>query len=447
MENIIKEKGAEAKMFIDKSLVDTETMKQIRYMITHPSVEHVRIMPDCHKGTGCCVGFTSHLNGKIVPNFIGGDIGCGIITYPINKKKINVKTLDNFIKQMIPISSGSTHLEPIVSEQELEDLYLKCYEDANMFVKKFKEKWDIHLEKYVPNYNQEWFLELCKKTKCEPSMEMRHLGTLGGGNHYIEINENEDTDEKYITIHSGSRSLGTHICRYHQNKVSGQEEGSIDKWSDIEKAVKQFKKTNHNKKEVKAYEQKIIEEFHANQKEKKVVEKKQCLEAPDTYEYYFDMIFAQNYAHVNRVLMLKIILEQMGLDYEKTKLIESVHNFIDFKDFVLRKGAIANYTDQYCIISLNMRDGILLCKGKTNEDWNYSTAHGAGRMVPRGIAKQKFRMKDFITSMEDVYSTSVNKDTIDESPMCYKDTELIKKLVVESVEIVAQLKPILNVKG
>ena len=449
--SIIKEKNAEGKMFIDKNMVDTETIKQIRNMIAHPSVEHARIMPDCHKGTGCCVGFTCRLNEKIVPNFIGGDIGCGIITYPIGNKKINLKSLDIYIKSTIPIQASNKHSykTPVVTEEELEELYCKSYQDAQQFNSKFKEKWDIHLDKYTPHYSKEWYEGLCEKIECNCETELKHLGTLGGGNHYIEINQNSETEEKYITIHSGSRSLGTHICRYHQDKIYNKnksDENVITKWEDIEREVRKFKKTHQKKKEIREFENSLIEKYHAYHKSNEKVKSK-YLEPPDTYEYYFDMIFAQNYAQLNRRIMLKIILRQLNIPYEDDNIIESIHNYIDFNDFILRKGAISNYTDNYCIISLNMRDGILLCRGKTNEDWNYSTAHGSGRQIPRNIAKQKLTLRDFEKTMIDVYSTSVSKSTIDESPMCYKDTQLIMDLVSESVDIVAHLKPILNIKG
>ena len=452
--SIIKENGAEAKMFIDKNMVDTGTIKQIRSMISHPSVEHARIMPDCHKGNGCCVGFTCKLNEKIVPNFIGGDIGCGILTYPIGKRNINLKSLDSYIKAVIPLqeqnqSSNCFHKTPIVTDKELEDLFFKSHQNAMEFNDKFKKKWNIYLENYIPVYSKFWFDELCEKIGCNVEKELKQLGTLGGGNHFIEVNQNEETGEKYITIHSGSRSLGTHICKYHQNKIhnSGKyEEGEITKWEDIEREVRKFKKSNQKKKEIKQFEDGLIAKYHEYKKSNDN-KKLKYLEPPDTYEYYFDMIFAQNYAQLNRRIMLRLILKQSGIKFQEETVIESIHNYIDFNDFILRKGAISNYNDRYCIISLNMRDGILLCFGKSDEDWNYSTAHGSGRLVPRNVAKQKFTLRDFQKTMIDVYSTSVSKSTIDESPMCYKDSQLIMNLVSESVEIIAHLKPILNVKG
>ena len=440
MNNIIKESGKECKMFIDKNLVDTGTIKQIRSMIKHPSIENARIMPDCHKGHGCCIGFTSKLMDKIVPNFVGGDIGCGIVSYPIsNEKRINVKSLDNFVKNNIPIGSGSGNIyqEHIVTDEQMKRIFDLSNIDADNFTKYYQEKFNVNILPFKPSYNKDWYYNLSKKINTDKIYDLRSLGTLGGGNHFIEVNKSQLTQESYITIHSGSRNLGQKICKYHQNIIFNGRQ--ID-WDEFDEKVKKFKKNNKNKKELQKYQHKLRTEL---------LEKRHpdYLVSQEAFRYYFDMIFAQKYALVNREIMLTMILNFLDVEFKENLKIESIHNYIDFNNFILRKGAISANENELCLISLNMKDGILLCRGKGNEDWNKSCAHGAGRILTRQQASQKLSLKEFKKSMENVYSTSISQETIDESPVCYKDSELIKELIIPSVEIIEQLYPILNIKG
>ena len=392
----------ETKVFLCKSKIDDETIELLSKMNKSPALNNIRVMPDCHSSSYCCVGMTSKIEDKVIPQIVGGDIGCGIIIYNLNKviKEKQYKKLDDYVKENVPMGENS-HFRPIVSDENMENIYRKC----NLKLEHLKNRFPDYNYNDV-NFNNSYYKKLVSKlnVKTGSTNFLRSLGTLGGGNHYIEFNR-EENGNCYVSIHSGSRYLGQAICNYHQSKIT--------------------KKDNYNKK------------LFLNN----------YLEGDDMVEYLIDMIFAQEFASYNRLVMLQIILNGFPIEYHEDKVIETIHNYIDFERMILRKGAISAEKDKLCIISLNMRDGILLCKGKGNEDWNYSSAHGCGRIMSRREAVKSFNMKDYNHCMKDIYSSCVNKNTLDEIPLAYKDVELIKDAIGDSVEIVKQLKPIINIKG
>ncbi len=242
------------------------------------------------------------------------------------------------------------------------------------------------------------------KSNVSSSNYLKAMGTLGGGNHYVEFNK-EENGNCYLTVHCGSRHMGQAICNYHQDKIK--------------------MKKNYDKKN-------FLQNY---------------LEREELIEYLVDMVFAQEFASKNRSIIIERICDEIGCEFNQNKIVESVHNYIDFDKFILRKGAISADKDKLCIISLNMRDGILICKGKGNPDWNYSSAHGCGRLMSRKDARLTFNMKQYKDDMKDVYSSCICKETLDEIPEAYKDVEFIKDLIGDSVEIVKQLIPIINIKG
>jgi tRNA-splicing ligase RtcB len=435
--------GNITKIFLERNEIDTETFKQIKAMTAHECIKNARVMPDCHKGSGCCVGFTFHLSDKIVPSYIGGDIGCGICTYNLgifnhNKKE---KQIDNLIRSLIPLGNGHecVNIKSVAETKDYEWLFDHASYVAEKFVQTYKNKFSIDISTYAPVYNNEWFIKMCERIGADFEFVEKEIGTLGGGNHYIEINI-DSKNNKYLTIHSGSRNLGSKICEYHQKKT-------IDKfsWDDYNKCMNEFNATNPDatKKQIKGESAKI----------KKILEDnihKPYLHDEEAYAYYFDMIFAQTFAQLNRRIMTKRIVNCMAYGvgpYDESKLIESIHNTIDFEDMIVRKGAIRAHLDEICIVSLNMRDGIMLCKGKGDPDWNFSGPHGLGRIVDRGRAKAKFRLHDFQKEMSDVYSTSVCTETLDESPMAYKDVQMVISASEPNLKIIEQLKPIINIKA
>tara|TARA_B100000029_G_C17451069_1_gene915015 strand:+ start:68 stop:1165 length:1098 start_codon:yes stop_codon:yes gene_type:complete len=364
-------------------------------------------MPDCHSAAYCLVGFTSVIKDKIVPQIVGGDMSCGISCYNTNKviKEKQYKKIDDMIKSIIPMGP-KIHLKSIQTPEIMQNMYKECNDKLEKLKIKFPD-YPFNNFQYCDNYYQSLIKKLHSKTNS--SLFMRALGTLGGGNHYIEFDINE-SGKSYITCHSGSRIIGQEICSYHQHKAK-------------ELAKKRNPKENKHD---------LLNCY---------------LDGNELVEYLIDAIFADRFASFNRRLMIKQICEEIGVKYDDEKLIETIHNYIDIDRMILRKGAISAEAGEKCIISLNMRDGILLCKGKGNTDWNYSSAHGAGRLMSRSDAKASFHMSQFKKEMSEVYSSSINKDTLDECPMAYKDAEMIKKYIGDSVDIISQLKPIINVKG
>jgi RNA-splicing ligase RtcB len=391
-------KNEDVKIFLPKNELDDETLKLVEKFSKSEVFSNIRVMPDCHSSILCCVGLTSQIENKVIPSIVGGDIGCGISCYPLNKKikEKQYKIIDATIKKIIPMGN-QIHGKQIVDDAIMDEIYNRC----NIKIEHLKENFpeypfrDFH---YTKNYFQTLISKM--KSKTSSSIFLRAIGTLGGGNHYIEFNEDYDR-KAYLTIHSGSRALGQAVCNYHQGKITQENKNSLNNYLQNEELV----------------------------------------------EYLIDMIFAQTVASMNRELMIKLIINEIGVEWNKDKLIETIHNYIDFKRLILRKGAIAAEAGELCIISLNMRDGILLCKGKGNPDWNYSSAHGCGRIMSRTTARNKLRMEDFKREMGDVYSTSICKNTLDEAPMAYKDVEKIKQYIGDSVKIIKQLKPFINIKG
>lgn len=391
--------GREAVVFLREEEIDGDTARQIRHMLQSPAVQHARIMPDCHYGNGCCVGFTSRLTQYTVPHFIGGDIGCGITVYPLDShqlKKIRKRT-ENYceaINSLIPVGVAK-HATP----RDIGRVYGLAQADALDFALTYKSQYETDLTSYVPTYDDAWFRSLMSRTGGDSRTVLRQLGTLGSGNHFIEVGEGPPLQDltappvAYLSVHSGSRSLGQDICRFHG--ATGQP-----------------------------------------------------LTGEAAYRYYFDMIFAQCYARVNRWTMISDILRHVGAPlFNESQVIESTHNYIDFGDMIWRKGAVRSSLGQILVIALNMRDGILLAKGKGDPEWNQSAPHGAGRCVPRGKAHQHCTMKEFRTQMSSVCTRSVVPETLDESPAMYKSPDLIRERSRDTCEVLAQIKPIINVKG
>lgn len=437
----------DSKIFIDRLMLDKGTMNQIREIIHHPSVDQSRFMPDCHRGKGCCVGFTSQLIERVVPKYIGGDIGCGILSYPIGTllDVAQLPEINTKIRNLVPMGTFITETsqplfeESIVTQEDIEWVCDEAFSEGSFFAKMYKEKYNKDL--ICPIYDNDWFKNLCSKCGIEYNYVLRSMGTLGGGNHYIELNRgvlpNTEIEQDFITIHCGSRSLGDKVCNYHQSKIS--DTYHFD-YADFKDKVKQFERKSKVSKARKQYEDQLKQEFRDGKHT-------DYLEGEEAYEYFFDMIFCQKLAQLNRRLILKRILSVMGKDLHDDRIIESIHNYIDFNDFVIRKGAISAHSNQMCIVSLNMRDGIMLCLGKGNSDWNYSSAHGSGRLYARNEVPHKVKMSEFQESMKNIYSTSVVPETLDESPMAYKDTETIKFALQNTVIIISQLLPILNIKA
>lgn len=394
----LKGKFAEAKVFTD--VVDNESISQVINLLNQPYVEgsKVRMMPDIHAGAGCTIGTTMTIKDKICPNLVGVDIGCGMETIRIKETHIEPQKLDKVIRANIP------------SGFEIRSVPHRYAKDIDLS--------DLHCAKRV-NTNRAY----------------NSIGTLGGGNHFIEANKDE-TGNIYIVVHSGSRHLGLEIANFYQESAYK----SLTSYSkeEIDAVITQLKESGRQK-EI----QNILKEMKVK---KSPVPKPLAYVEGDMFERYLhDMKIAQKFASLNRQAMMDIIVKEMGLHV--VEQFTTIHNYIDVDNMILRKGSVSAKDGERLIIPINMRDGSLICTGKGNSDWNYSAPHGAGRLMSRSAAKETFTVSEFKKQMEGIFTTSVNRSTLDECPMAYKSIEDIVGNIEPTVSIDAILKPIYNFKA
>lgn len=390
------------KIFTDN--VEDSALQQIKTLASQKCFEDckIRIMPDVHAGAGCVIGFTADLKDKVVPNIVGVDIGCGVKVVKLKNKNIDLEKLDNVIKEKVP-SGFNIHSCTTIKFNKVKEMY--CYRN----------------------------LDNTKRIN-------RSIGTLGGGNHFIEIDK-DSCENYYLIIHTGSRNLGKQVASIYQNLAVDLHKGKGELFKQKECLIEQYKKENR-KSEIQTALKKLTKEFV---EEELVIPKELCyLTGEHKDRYLHDMHICQDYASLNRDIISNIIISSMDfeIDYE----FETVHNYLNFKDNIIRKGAISAYKDEKLLIPLNMRDGCILGTGKGNSDWNYSAPHGAGRLMSRKEAFSKLSLNDFKKSMCDIYSTTVNETTLDEAPMAYKNKEYILKNINNTVDIIDILKPIYNYK-
>lgn len=379
------------KAIIYAKTIEDQAIDQIKKMADSPLGKdaHIRIMPDAHAGAGCVIGTTMHITDKVCPNLVGVDIGCGV---ELVKTDIDFASrldeLDAVIRTSIPFGMAVHNSEKVWNGDFGE---LRC--------------WDK-----LDSATQE-------RAKCA-------LGTLGGGNHFIEA-----YNGGYLSVHSGSRNIGLKVAQYYQNL-----------------AVKRIKEYNHNLRmeQLQHIEPVMRQQWLA--KNKIVIDPDLCyLTGQDMNDYLYDLNVMQEFAVDNRYRILRTIVHAMGGEVQH--YVRSVHNYIDLDTMILRKGAIAAYKNDSLVIPLNMRDGILICKGKGNPEWNYSAPHGAGRLYSRAQAKKIFTVQEYAVAMDGVYSTCINESTLDEAPFAYKDYREIIDCIGPTVDIVDRLIPIYNFKA
>jgi RNA-splicing ligase RtcB len=465
-----------AKVFLPREQIEDETLKQITAQCKSCCVEHVRIMPDCHVGSGAAtVGFTARLrspewdeNGaltkqdRIDPSLIGVDIGCGLSVFNIGKRKLNMPSLDKLIRSIIPIGAGGganggavIHPRSIATLEELADMSARAQAEAIAFAKAYQEKYKIDISKYIPIYNPakegqiysgEWFHQQCKMLGCNFDMVCRSLASLGGGNHFLEVNLSE-TGDQYISIHCGSRNYGKRTCDYFMEIIHPPKKNVYDEYA-YDKDVARLKKLHKKQKDILAQK---LAECQEKLNSSKAAKHPPFLENDDAWRYYFSMIHCQQYARLNRHMILTRILEGLGIEYDPSKEWESIHNYIDFStsDFIVRKGAVSAKKDEIVLVGLTMADGILIAKGKGNPDFNYSGPHGLGRVLARGEAFKRLKLKDFKSVMDKagVWSSSVSASTLDESPAAYKPLTVVTSCVGGTMSLLKQLRPTFNLKG
>ena len=385
--------------------IESTALNQIYKLVKQPAFSNckVRIMPDVHAGAGCVIGFTADLGDKVIPNIVGVDIGCGMLTVELGKIDVNFNELDKAIREKIP-SGRNVHNNRVVRFDELQDLY--CYREL-------------------------------KDTK---RLE-RSIGTLGGGNHFIEVDTDEDGN-KYLIIHSGSRNLGKQVAEYYQKLAIEIMQGKDTLLEMQEKLIADYK-AQGRKREIEKTIKELRRKFQSNPLD---IPKELCyLTEKYREQYLHDMEICQRFAVRNREEIAKAILSAMN--WNDIRSFETIHNYIEFGSNMVRKGAISAKENEKLLIPINMRDGCIIGIGKGNDDWNQSAPHGAGRIMSRSKAKETVSLDDFQQSMEGIYTTSVSMSTLDESPMVYKSMDEILENIKDTIDIIKIIKPIYNFKA
>lgn len=376
-------KYGEAK--IAANYVESSAIAQIQQLLNSPVAEnaHIRIMPDVHAGKGCVIGTSMYVTDKIVPNLVGVDIGCGVYSVNFTSNNLNLEKIDNIIHNKVP-HGFKIHDESVINK------YPNCSvvsHDIDNIINSIKAP--INKERAILS-----------------------IGSLGGGNHFIEI-DNSNKNEYYMNIHSGSRHLGVEVASYYQKKA----------------------------------------QEYCESKGYKIPKDLAFLEGNDFYDYMHDMQLVQKYAEENRAMIFEIIYYHMiksDIDISIYDNFSTVHNYIENNPvygYILRKGAVSAYKNQKIMIPINMKDGVLLCKGKENEEWNFTAPHGAGRLYSRGAAKSELSMEKFKEDMKDIYTTCVKESTLDECPSAYKDINTIIEHIEPMATIIETLTPIYNFKA
>lgn len=389
-----------AKIFTDNC--DNETISQLITLLNQEFTagSKIRIMPDCHAGAGCVIGTTMTITDKVVPNLVGVDIGCGMYVAELSESEIDFAKLDEIINTRVPAGfsvRGTAH--PFLHASGLD-----------------RKLQELHCIEKLTNYDR----------------LLLSLGTLGGGNHFIEVDRNEKGN-LVIVIHSGSRNLGKQVAEVYQKQAF--DELSSHK-AEIDEIIATLK-AQHRETEIEAEIQQI--------KKLNVPKDLAFLQGQSFESYIHDIRIIQEFAVWNRKAMMDEILRGMGLT--TVNEFTTIHNYIDTEHMILRKGSVSARAGEQLIIPINMRDGSLICTGKGNDDWNQSAPHGAGRLMSRSQAKANVSMDEFTEAMTGIYSTSVCTSTLDESPMAYKPMDEIIENVQGTVEIDQIIKPVYNFKA
>lgn len=384
-------------------VIEDEAINQIRRMCDYDMTagSKIRIMPDVHAGKGCTIGTTMTIVDKAVPNVVGVDIGCGMYTVNLGKGEIDFEKLDeacHFIPSGMNVWEG---------RQERFDLTkLQCYRNL---------KDTRRLE--------------------------RSLGTLGGGNHFIEVDEAED-GIKYLIIHSGSRNLGKQVAELYQKLAVDLDRGYGEYFEKRDEIIRTYKEQGR-RKEIQGALKEL--HFQVYESQPSMPDNLCYLSGKYLEDYLHDIVVCQSFARRSREKMAEIILERTGMTGADG--FHTIHNYIDTDEMILRKGAIAAHKGEKVLIPINMRDGSVLAVGKGNPEWNYSAPHGAGRIMSRTKAKNELSLDQYKEEMAGVYTTSVNENTLDEAPMAYKSLEDIIDVIRESVDVIDVMKPIYNFKA
>ena len=382
-------------------VIEQEAIDQIRRMCDCPFTEgsRIRIMPDVHAGAGCTIGTTMTIKDKAVPNVVGVDIGCGMYTVDLGREDLDFARID----------------------------------EAAHFIPSGMNVWEGRRERFDLT-GLECFRDLKDTARLE-----RSLGTLGGGNHFIEVDRAKD-GTNYLIIHSGSRNLGLQVARIYQNLAIELHSGKEEYLRQREELIKSYKEQGR-RNEI----QQALKELKWDRQEADMPEDLCCLYGEYLDRYLHDVEICQDFARRSREKMAEIIMDRAGLSGRDG--FHTIHNYIDTSEMILRKGAIAAHKGEKVLIPINMRDGSVLAVGRGNPEWNMSAPHGAGRLMSRTKAKEDLSLEEYQKTMEGIYTTSVNESTLDEAPMAYKSLDDIIDVIRDSVDVVDVMKPVFNFKA
>lgn len=436
---IIEGDYTDAKVFInDDDDLEENAKEQIQEMVNHKAFQNkVRIMPDTHWGAGAVIGFTMPLGNRVCPNTIGVDIGCGMLSTKVEKSDLSLEKIDKRVRDVVPTGFNKQndldyHILNDFPWESTNKKWTDFLRSQQLF---FLAQNNGYLDDVI---DHNYFQNTCKKIDYDEGTAIASIGTLGGGNHFIEIGEGKNGDW-YITIHSGSRGFGYKIAQYWQDRATERRNADNDYDFDRKQLENLARDTFEGGKigEVIGYLHQMQDTINDPDRNTDL----DYLKDKEALGYYKDMILAQMYASENRKLMMKNICDVLNIEIKVQ--IESVHNFIDFEDGIIRKGATRVHKKEPAIIPLNMADGVLVVEGKGNEDWNKSVCHGAGRVMGRREAKRTLDEDKVQKDMEGVYSSDI---PIDEAPDAYKPSDFIKENISETVTIKNHIDPILNIK-
>lgn len=410
------------KIFTDN--IETTATEQIERLLTIPAFSgcKIRIMPDVHAGAGCVIGFTGNLGDKVIPNIVGVDIGCGILAQPfVSLKAIDYHALNEFILHNIP--SGRNHRNE--NYPPLPPAYMDAYRESKALIKELR----------------------CYRELKDTKRLNKSIGSLGGGNHFIELDKDEG-GLYYLVVHTGSRNLGKQVADIYQKLAIKCQSGWAEVLAEQNRLIAEYKQAGR-KNEL----QEAIRNLHNSFKMRKpsIPSDLSYLEGNCREDYLHDMRLCQQWAKINRHMIVGLIMDFLSREgyaeiHEDNLLIESIHNYIS-DDNIIRKGAISAHAGETCIIPLNMRDGSLICIGIGNEDWNCSAPHGAGRIMKRSQALKDISLNDYANSMQGIYTECVNEETKDEAPMVYKPKNEIIENIKDTVTIENTIKPVFNFKA
>ena len=417
--------GHDVKIFTDN--VEDTALQQIELLMSIDVFAgcKVRIMPDVHAGAGCVIGFTGDLGERVIPNIVGVDIGCGIVVQPVDVVgEVDWHALNEYILANIPSGRNVRDGEGCILPQR----YMERYAEAKSLVMQLR----------------------CYRELKDARRLYKGIGTLGGGNHYIEV-DRDDAGRTYLMVHTGSRNLGKQVADIYQKRAVKDRSGWDKLMEEQQRIIAEYKAAGR-----RSELQGVIARLHASFKTRRPsVPADLCyVEGQSREDYLHDMRLCQRWAQINRRLITDLLLDHLrqcghvaaGDDELAAMAFESIHNYIG-DDNIIRKGAISAREGERCVIPLNMRDGALICVGRGNPDWNCSAPHGAGRVMSRAQAYQTISLDDYARSMQGIYSETVTEETKDESPMVYKPMEEIVANVRETVDIVNVIKPVFNYKA